>query len=174
MLLTCTRCLYIQTVTHCYAQSLHALKLLRCHGMSNDSLTHVYNVVVIYLHAIVRLTDVVGFYHRDRQATSRSNSVRRAIRLDDLMLSQLAADMDDNLFTNILNNHCYVLYELLPNNTEHTNHNLRPWRHTLSLTVETNCNNFINNLAFVSHARARAPAPPPPSREGEGRVCKIG
>ena len=47
MLLTCTRCLYIQTVTHCYAQSLHALKLLRCHGMSNDSLTHVYNAVVI-------------------------------------------------------------------------------------------------------------------------------
>ena len=29
------------------AQSLHALKLLRCHGMSNDSLTHVYNAVVI-------------------------------------------------------------------------------------------------------------------------------
>ena len=64
---------------------------------------------------------------------------------DDLMPSQLAADMDDNLFANILNNPCHVLYKLLPSNTEHT-YNLRPRRHSLSLTVKTNCNNFINRL----------------------------
>ena len=78
-------------------------------------------------------------------------TVRRAIRLclytaDDLTPSQLAADMDD-LFANILNNLCHVLYKLLPNSTEHT-YNLRPRRHSLSLTVKTNCNNFINRLLF--------------------------
>ena len=69
------------------------------------------------------------------------------------MLSQLAADVDDNLFANILNNPCHVLYKLLPNNTEHT-YNLRPRRHSLSLTVKTNCNNFINRLLFKRHLLA--------------------
>ena len=46
-------------------------------------------------------------------------SVRRAIRLglytaDDLTPSQLAADWDDNLFTNILNNPYRVLRNFLP------------------------------------------------------------
>ena len=50
-------------------------------------------------------------------------------------------------FANILNNPCHVLYKLLPNSTEHT-YNLRPRRHSLSLTVKTNCNNFINRLLF--------------------------
>jgi len=78
-------------------------------------------------------------------------TVRRAIRLglytaDDLTPSQLAADIDDNLFVNLVNNLCHVLYTLLPNNTEHT-YNLRPRRrHSLSLTVKTNSNNFINRL----------------------------
>ena len=93
-------------------------------------------------------------YQRGRQATSRflEATVRRALLLglytaDDLMPSQLSADVDDNLFANILNNPCHVLYKLLPNNTEHT-YNLRPRRHSLSLTVKTNCNNLINRLLF--------------------------
>jgi len=53
---------------------------------------------------------------------------------DDLTQSLLAANMDDNLFANILNNPCHVLYKLLPNNTEHT-YNLRSRRHSLSLTL---------------------------------------
>jgi len=40
------------------AQSLHALKLLRCHGMSDDSLRHIYKAVV--LSKRVRLTGMVG------------------------------------------------------------------------------------------------------------------
>ena len=52
-------------------------------------------------------------------------------------------------FANILNDPCHVLYKLLPNSTEHT-YNLRPRRHSLSLTVKTNCNNFINRLFFTS------------------------
>ena len=51
-------------------------------------------------------------------------------------------------FANILNDPCHVLYKLLPNSTEHT-YNLRPRRHSLSLTVKNNCSNFINRLGLL-------------------------
>jgi len=65
---------------------------------------------------------------------SRSICIRRAIRLglytaDDATPSQLAADMDDNLFANILNPH-RVLHKFLPDETDHTN-NLTSRRHSL-------------------------------------------
>ena len=79
-------------------------------------------------------------------------TIRRAIWLglytaDDLMPSQIAEDVDDNLFANILNNSCHVLYSQLPSNTEPT-YNLRPRRHSLSLTAKTDCKNFMNRLLF--------------------------
>jgi len=77
-------------------------------------------------------------------------SVRRAIRLGlytaDTM-SQLAADMDDNLFMNIQHNLHHVLHKFLPYKTGHI-YNLRSRRHSLSLTVKTDCNNFLNRLLF--------------------------
>ena len=39
------------------------------------------------------------------------------------------------------------LHKLLPDKTDHT-YNLRPRRHSLSLTVKTECSNFINRLLF--------------------------
>jgi len=137
------------------AQSLHALKLLRFHG-SDDSLRLVYKAVVLSKLQLYASPAWWGFTSAaDKQRLKAA--VRRAIRLglytaDDLMPSQLAEDMDDNLFANILNNSCHVLYSLLPNNTEHT-YNLRPRRHSLSLTVKTNCKNFVYRLllrTFIS------------------------
>ena len=61
--------------------------------------------------------------------------------------SQLVADMDDNPFANILNNPHHVLHKCLPNKTDHS-YNLRSRRHSLSLTVKTDCNNFLNRLLF--------------------------
>ena len=76
--------------------------------------------------------------------------VRRAVRLglytaDDHTPSQPAADIDDNLFANILNNPDHVQHKFLPDRTDHT-YNLRSRRHSLSLTVVTDCNNFVNRL----------------------------
>ena len=76
---------------------------------------------------------------------------RAVIRLglytaDDPTPSQLAADMDDNLFANILNSlHHHVLHKLFPAKTKHI-YSLRPRPHPLSLTVKIDCNNFINRL----------------------------
>jgi len=94
------------------AQSLHALKLLRCHGMSDDSLRLVYNKAVVLSKLLCASPAWWGFTSAaDKQRLEAT--VRRAIWLglytaDDLTPSQLAEDMDDNLFANILNNSCHV------------------------------------------------------------------
>jgi len=101
--------------------------------MSDDLSRHVYKAVVLckLLYALPAWWGYTSTANKQRLEAT----VRRAIRLglytaDDLMLSQLAADMNDNLFANILNNPCQVLYKLVPNNTEHT-YNFRPMHHSL-------------------------------------------
>jgi len=66
---------------------------------------------------------------------------------NDPMPSQLVADMDDNLFANILNNPQHVLHKFLPDKTDHT-YSIRSRHHSLSLTVKTDCNNVLNRLLF--------------------------
>jgi len=86
--------------------------LLRHHGMSEDSLRHVYKPVVLskLLYASPSWWGFTSAADKQRLEAS----VRRAIRLglytaDDSTLSQLAAVWDDNLFANILNNPHRVL-----------------------------------------------------------------
>jgi len=118
--------------------------------MSDDSLRHVYKAVVLskLLYASPAWWGFTSATDKQRLETS----VRRAIRLDlysadDPTPSQVAADMDDNLFTNILHNPHHVLYKFLSHKTDHT-YNLRSRRHSPSLTVKTDCNNFLNRLLF--------------------------
>ena len=78
-------------------------------------------------------------------------SVRRAIRLglytaDDPTPSQLAADMDDNLFANILNNPHLFCTNF--SRTELVIPTILDLVVTRSLTVKTDCNNFLNRLLF--------------------------
>ena len=107
---------HVLDVTEKCAQSLHALKLLRSHGMSDDSLRLVYKAVVLskLLYASPAWWGFTSAANKQRLEAT----IRRAIRLglytaDDLFLrvtpSQLAENMDDNLFANILNNSCHVL-----------------------------------------------------------------
>ena len=91
------------------AQSLHAVKLLRHHGMSEDSLRHVYKAVVLskLLYASPAWWGFTSAADKQRLEAS----VRRAIRLGlyiDPTPSQLTADWDDNLFANILNSPCFA------------------------------------------------------------------
>ena len=92
---------HVRDVVDKSAQSLYAVKLLRCHGMSDDSLRHVYKAVVLskLLHASPSWWGFTSAADKQRLEAS----VRRAIRLglyttDDPTLSQLAADTDDNVF----------------------------------------------------------------------------
>jgi len=93
------------------------VKLLRHHGMSEDSLRHVYKAIVLSKLWYASPAWWGSTSMADKQRLGAS--VRRAIRLglysaDDPTPSQLAADMDDNLFANILNNphRVYVLHKI--------------------------------------------------------------
>jgi len=109
------------------AQSLYALKLLRNHGMSDDSLRHVYKVVVLskLLYASPAWWGFTSAADKQRLEAS----IRRAVRsglytADDPSFSELVEDMDDNLFAKIRHNTHHVLYKLLPDKTDHSyNHN---------------------------------------------------
>jgi len=73
---------------------------------------------------------------------------RKRERADDPRPSQLAADVDDSLYTNTLNNPHYVFRKLLSDKTDHR-YNLKPRRRPLSLTVKTDYCNFIHRLLFT-------------------------
>jgi len=94
---------HVRNVIGKCAQSLHALKLLCCHGMSDDSLTHIYKAVVLAKLLYVSPT-WWGF-------TSAADNVLKHLGLRAVRLRlykhcrrdptrSLAADMNDNLFTN--------------------------------------------------------------------------
>jgi len=79
-------------------------------------------------------------------------SIWRAVRsglyaADNPSFSQLVEDMDDNLFTSIRHNPHHVLCKLLPYEIDHK-YNLRPRFHSFSLTVKTDCKNYINRMLY--------------------------
>jgi len=140
---------HVRDVVGKYAQSLYALKLLRNHGMSDDSLRHVYKAVILS-KLLFASPAWWGSTQADKQRLEAS--IRRAVRsglyaADDPSFSELVAVMDDNLFATI--QHCphHVLYKLLPDKTDHT-YNLRRCSHSFSLTVKTGSRNYINRMLF--------------------------
>jgi len=123
--------------------------------MSDDSLRLVYKAVVLSKLYSSRVVLPV----RPTSDVSKQLYIRRAIRLGlsyDLLrrLNSLKTWMSIFLRTywTILVMFI-VLYSLLPSNTKHT-YNLRPRRHSLPLTVKTNCKNFINRLLLKGHLLA--------------------
>jgi len=83
------------------AQSLYALKLLRNHGMSDDSLRVVYRAVV--LSKLLHASPAWWGFTSAADKQSLESSIRRAVRsnfyaADDPSFSQLVEDMDDNFY----------------------------------------------------------------------------
>ena len=62
-------------------------------------------------------------------------------------MTQLVEDMEDKLFTSVLNNHLHVLFHILSDHNNHT-YNLRPRRHELALAVKGNARNFLERQLF--------------------------
>jgi len=133
------------------AQSLHALKIMRCHGMNSDALKTAYKLVVL-AKLFYASPAWWGFATSSDKGRIEAH-VRHAVRLSlyqdtDPTASQLAEDADDTLtlFENILANP-HVLHHLLPSRTQHS-HKLRPRRHDCSLTVKSDARNFITRQLF--------------------------
>jgi len=129
---------------------MHALKLLRCHGLSSDALQVVYKAVVLakLLHASPAWCGFATVADKQRIEAF----LRRGVRLnlysaDDPTVSQCAADADDTLFRAVLANDHHVLRHLLPDRTTHS-YSLRPRRHDCSLTIKADSRNFITRQLF--------------------------
>ena len=125
-------------------------KLLRHHGMNDDSLRHVYKAVILS-KLLCASSAWWGFTcAADRQRLEAS--IRRAVRSgfyasDESSMSQLVEDSDDKLFDNIRYNTHHVLRQLLPDKNDYA-YNLRPRRHSFSLISKTDRRSFLNRQLY--------------------------
>jgi len=141
---------HVRDVISKCAQSLYALKLLRNHGMCDDSLRHVYKVVILskLLYASPAWWGFTSAADKQRLEASLRRAVLSGLySVDDPSFSQLVEDMDDNLFAKIQHNPHHILYKLLPEKTDRT-YNLRPRSHSFTLSVKTDSRNYINRMLF--------------------------
>jgi len=124
------------------AQSLYVLKLLRHHGMNDDSLRHIYKAVVLSKLLCASSTWWGFTCAADRQRLEAS--IRRAVWSDEPSMSRLVEDSDDKLFDNIRYNPHHVLHQLLPDKNDYS-YNLRPRRLIATVLL---IDYFIKILAY--------------------------
>jgi len=121
------------------AQTIHALRILRSHGMQTESIHTIYQAVVI-----AKLTYASSAWWGFTTATDRQRLeavIRRGIRSglsssNQLDLAEIVEDADDNLFSEVLYNNSHVLNSLLPSTNTRT-YNLRQIAHNRTLVAKT-------------------------------------
>ena len=93
------------------AQTIHALRIFRSHGMQTESIHTIYRAVVI-----AKLTYASSAWWGFTTATDRQREavIRRGIRSglsssNQLSLAELVEDADDDLFSQVLYNNSHVL-----------------------------------------------------------------
>ena len=118
---------HVRHVIASCAPMLHALRVMRCHGMNNAALKTVYQTIVCR-HRLV------GVHHSSRPSTHMLSSVHREIRAgfcDKNMpaVSELVQDADDALFERAMRDRHHDLYHLFPDHKTEFKYDLRPHRH---------------------------------------------
>ena len=122
---------HVSNVIRACAQSLHAVRVLRCHGMCNSALQTIYRAVIIS-----KLFYASSAWWGFSTATDRqrfSAFLRRGVRAglygaDDSSVTQIVDDADNKLFLDVLSNPQHTLHHLLPKQITHK-HQLRTRRH---------------------------------------------
>jgi len=131
-------CGHVNNIITSSAQSVHALRVLRSHGMLAECIHTIYRAVVI-----AKLTYVSSAWCGFTTAADRQRLeavIRRGVRSglcdpNQLTLNELIADIDDKLFFQAMYNNCHVLSSLLPNEP-HRTYNLRQRRHNMTLLAK--------------------------------------
>jgi len=141
---------HVTSVISRCAQSLYAIKVLRCHGMSDDVLAVVFESVV--LAKILYASPAWWGFANSSDKQRLEAFLRRCIRLRlyrqyDQTVTQLVEDMEDKLFASVLNNDQHVLFCILPDHNNHM-YNLRPRRHELTLAIKGDARNFFERQLF--------------------------
>ena len=144
---------HVQAIIKACSQTLHALRVLRAHGMPAVAIHNVYRAV-IFAKLCYASSAWWGFASADDRLRLGA-FIRRSIRqnycssdLADLASSVDAAD--ESLFQNILADSRHVLHTLLPDKVI-THYNLRPRRHDRQLIPKENGlfqRNFIIRMLY--------------------------
>ena len=139
---------HVRDVTCSCVQSMHALRILRSHGLSTESLQMIFKAVVV-----AKLTYASPAWWGFTTADDRNRMeglLRRGGRVglhDGPTVSEIIEDVDDRLFNSILYNEQHVLHRLLPER-HNTNYRLRLRRHDRTLSSNTDRRNFIHRITF--------------------------
>jgi len=134
------------------AQTMHAIRILRSHGMDDAQLQLVYRAVVI-----AKITYASSSWWGFTNASDRQRLegfLRRGQRQNlysagNPSLAQLLEQADENLFYNIRYNPNHFLHYLLPKQTERS-YSLRSRSHNFELSCMHNDRNFIDRMPFPS------------------------
>jgi len=150
---------HVSNVIRACAQSLHAIRVLRCHGMCNSALQTIYRAVIVskLFHAS---NEWRGFTAADRQRLSAF--LRRGVRAglygaDDPSVTQIVDDADDKLFRDIIYQTHIIQYTTSCPNRPHTNTNLKPGATIDSYSVNRSLTTVILSPDFclktvINHA----------------------
>jgi len=136
---------HVQAVIRTCAPSIHALRVLRCHGLNDAALQIAYRAIIV-----ARLTYASSAWWGFTTADDRrriEGFLRRGIRAGFYLPSwptveNLVEDTDDVLFSRVLNNEHHVLHPMLPDRNQH-GYELRRRRHDRTLTSNDDKRNFI-------------------------------
>jgi len=144
---------HVQNVISSCAQTLHALRLLRAHGLCDAALQTVYRAVVVarLLYAASAWWGFTTAADRQRIEGFLRRGVRAGYRrADEPTAAQMVEDIDDQLFHRVQYVYGHLLQPLLPNRRTNS-HALRDRRHDFLLSCRLNSltdSNFIIRQLF--------------------------
>ena len=140
---------HVRDVTCRCVQSMHALRVLRGHGLPTESLRMIFKAVVV-----AKLTYASPAWWGFTTADDRNRMdglLRRGGRVgyyDGPMVTQIIEEADDRLFNSIVFYEQHLLHRLLPER-HYTNYNLRLQRHDRTLLASyTDRRNFVYRMIF--------------------------
>lgn len=142
---------HVQRLMTSSAQTLYALRVLRCHGLSDAALQNIYRATVI-----ARLTYAASAWRGFTKASDRqriNSMIDRARRLgycaQNLQnFDELCDAADDELFSKVAQLSNHVLHELLPPlSTASQQYNLRRRAHSLQLPQH---NTYLSDCSFIT------------------------
>jgi len=134
---------HVSNVIRACAQSLHAIRVLRCHGMCNSALQTIYRAVIVskLFYASSAWWGFTTAADRQRLSAFLRRGVRAGLYgADDYSVTQIVDEADNKLFQDILLNPQHTLHQLLPKQTTHQ-HQLRPRRHDRQLLCKSKFDN---------------------------------
>jgi hypothetical protein len=148
---------HVHAIISSAAQTLHALRVLRGHGMDDAALQTVFRSVVVakLQYASCAWWGFSTVAHRQKINAFIHRSARcRFVPVDLPKFDQICRSADETLFRSIVGNHNHVLFRLLPPpSTASQNYNLRRRFHNLQLPARINylndCN-FINRMLYAN------------------------